>query len=330
MNDPSRPWLSLLVALVGGACAGVLLAASLHWGKILGTLNSHAVIPGQVYRSAQPGPREVDWLVRKYHIRTIINLRGNGAQFAWYRNEAVATAEHNLSQEDILMSACRLPSPQAVRQLIEALDRSPGPILLHCQQGVDRTGLASAIALLLYTDTPLDEACRSMSLAYGHVPLFRTRFIGGFFRQYRDWLADLERVHKPILFRVWATKYYRPAEAEWVAPDGPVSVVGGHRKLVMARVRNTSDQTWQFRADPGVGLHVMWYFFAEDGSLVTGGPTGRRDADVPPGETFEVPIVLPRLLPKGRYRLQAELVRPEQTTYAQLGSSPLDVEVIVP
>ena len=57
-----------------------------------------------------------------------------------------------------------------MRQLIEVIDRSEYPILFHCHKGADRTGMASAIALLLRTDTPLEEAANNWASAYGHLP----------------------------------------------------------------------------------------------------------------------------------------------------------------
>jgi predicted protein tyrosine phosphatase len=328
--EARAPRVSLLVALAAGCLAGPALAAAWHWGRILGTLNQGVVVPGHVYRSAQPSAKNLAWLVRRYGVRTVINLRGHAQTTPWYLEEATAGAELGLSQEDITMSASRLPSPLAVRQLVEALDLSPRPILIHCQQGVDRTGLAAASALLLYTDTPLDEAERSMSLGTGHVPLGRTRFIRGFFRQYREWLAGLELEHRPGLFRYWATRVYAPegTPADWHAE--PAVPQPGGQALVQARCRNLSSQAWRMRAEPGAGYHAWWHVVDDNGILLGAGLTGLRDAIIRPGEEAEMPIVLPRL-PRGKKCvLRAQMVTPGQGTFTQLGSPPLEMEVVLP
>jgi len=323
---PPSPWLPLLA----GCLAGPVLAAGLHWGVILGTLNSAVVLPGHVYRSAQPDAKGLAWLVHRHGIRTVINLRGHAQTAPWYLGPAAAGASLGLSQEDVTMSASRLPSPDAVRQLVTALDRSPRPVLIHCQQGVDRTGLAAVSALLLHSDTPVDVALRSMSLGSGHVPLGRTRFIGRFFTQYRDWLAGHGLPHSSPLFRLWATRHYAPdgTPAEWSAP--PASVAAGKPSLVTATCRNLSSLPWHFKAEPRAGVHAVWHLVHEDGSPFLSGRTGLRDAVVPPGGEIAIEIPMPRLDAGRRYRLLAELCNEHQATFTQLGSPPLDIEVSVP
>ena len=86
---------------------------------------------------------------------------------------AATSATLDVCQEDLCFSAGRLPAVAEMRRLVEVLDRSERPLLFHCQRGTDRTGLASAVALLLLTDRPYDEARRQLGLRYGHVALRR-------------------------------------------------------------------------------------------------------------------------------------------------------------
>src|SRR5262245_9643718 len=155
---PRTRRLALLRALSAGVAFAVLLAAAVEGYRVAFGGNVHEVIPGSVYRSAQPTPERLERLVKKYHIRTVVNLRGCCDPDKWYVAESRASARLDLSQEDLPFSAVRLPSVPVVRDLVEVLDRSERPILLHCYQGVDRTGMAAVMALLLYTDTGLDEA----------------------------------------------------------------------------------------------------------------------------------------------------------------------------
>ena len=133
---------SLLLSLLRGAVIGLVGAGGGHLGWLLLVSNFHVVVPGQVYRTNQPTAEQLRHLIARYHIRTVINLRGFGFGADWYRNEARVTSEMGISQEDLGFSAVRLPSPQALCQLIEVIDRSSHPILFHCFQGADRTGLA--------------------------------------------------------------------------------------------------------------------------------------------------------------------------------------------
>src|SRR5262245_56780136 len=123
------------LSLARGAVAGVLLAIAWHAVYVLAGSNFRTVIPGEVYRCAQPTGRDLERLSRRHGIRTVVNLCGCCPSGDWYQDEADATARLGISQEDIHLSALRLPSRRSVRQLVEVLLRSQGPILLHCQQG---------------------------------------------------------------------------------------------------------------------------------------------------------------------------------------------------
>ena len=48
------------------------------------------------------------------------------------------------------MSSKKFPSIVKLRKLVNILRTAPKPILIHCKAGADRTGLASAIVLILH------------------------------------------------------------------------------------------------------------------------------------------------------------------------------------
>src|SRR5579875_3434309 len=154
----SDGWRSLLYALGYGCLAGAFLALTGHAFYVLFGSNFHTVIPGEVYRSAQLSAAALDQFIRDKHIRTVVNLRGCCDPEAWYLDEGRVTLRNDVSLEDLGFSAWRLPSSVTLRQLLEILDRSEYPILCHCRKGSHRTGMASAIALLVRTDTALEEA----------------------------------------------------------------------------------------------------------------------------------------------------------------------------
>src|SRR5262245_16492403 len=149
LRKPVRLRTPLMPSVVRGAASGLLVAAAMIGGSIAFGNNFHAVQPGHVFRSAQMAPRGLRRAITRHGIRTVVNLRGCCADFPWYCDETRVTHDLNVSQEDVCLSAIRLPTPSEVRRLIEVLDQSEYPILLHCRQGVDRTGLAAAAAKLL-------------------------------------------------------------------------------------------------------------------------------------------------------------------------------------
>src|SRR5580693_7888874 len=90
------------VAVLAAVLAGE--AGSVFVGK-----NLHAVIPGRVYRCAQCTGHGLEKIVRAYGIATVVNLRGCAVPFPWYQEESRATHRLNVCQEDIALSAARLP-----------------------------------------------------------------------------------------------------------------------------------------------------------------------------------------------------------------------------
>ena len=233
--------------LATGGFTGFLVAVGVQISQIAVGGNVHTVIPGAVYRSSRPTSGRLDMLVAKYHIRTVVNLRGCCDTTPSYLDESRATARLDLSQEDVPFSAGRLPSVPVIRELVNVLDNSEKPILLHCYQGIDRTGMASAMALLLYTDISLDEALHQLSPRFGHLPLGRTGNIDRFFELYREWLQEKGVAHSSANFRHWIEQDYCPGEYlasyEILEPkDKPLVMHRGEPLVVRVRCTNVSSQ----------------------------------------------------------------------------------------
>ncbi|MFS8115963.1 dual specificity protein phosphatase family protein [Rhizobium jaguaris] len=177
---------------------GVLLAfspfaliAGGFYAHMLWTTNFHPVIAGELYRSSQPSAATIAELQKKYGIKTIINLRGDNSGRSWYDNEVAQAKELNINHIDFKMSANHeLPQARAA-QLVEIMRDAPKPLLIHCQAGADRTGLASALYLAAIAKTGEATAEGQMSIMYGHLPL---SFTGAYamdrtFEKLEPWLG---------------------------------------------------------------------------------------------------------------------------------------------
>ncbi|WFU05704.1 dual specificity protein phosphatase family protein (plasmid) [Rhizobium sp. CB3171] len=152
-------------------CAAVIfavIACGSYAGFLAATNNFHVVIADQVYRSAQPSAAEIVAYKAKYGIRTIVNLRGANPQDSWYQNERAAAQGEGIIHIDFGMSARQVQSPEKMRRLIKILAAAPKPLLIHCQSGADRTGLASALYLAAIAKTDEASAQAQLSIRYGH------------------------------------------------------------------------------------------------------------------------------------------------------------------
>ena len=139
----TRKYLRFLKWPAGLALGAVLLVLG-HAGIGQLTGNFHEVIPGELYRSAQPSGSDIATSADTYGIKTIVNLRDE-ERTDWYHNEAAAAEKAGITLIDFPMSSSKLlPIPEAER-LAKLMADAPKPLLIHCEHGANRTGLASAI-----------------------------------------------------------------------------------------------------------------------------------------------------------------------------------------
>jgi predicted protein tyrosine phosphatase len=333
MSGTWRGWaIWLAVLLLRGVPVGLLLGFAGHFALVLLGDNFRTVLPGKVYRSGQPSPAQLRRLKASHGIQTVINLRGACPGVDWYRDQVRITAELDMSLEDIHLSATRLPSTAAIRHLVDVLERSKRPILIHCHQGADRTGLASAMVLLLRPGIELAEARRQLGLVSGHVSVGRTGHVDHFLDLYERWLKDEGRTHSPALFRTWARKFYCPdagrARYTLLEPPGPeIRLPAARGRPVKVRCRNTSLADWHFKPGPTAGVHLLWRVMDSNDAMVALGRSGLREATVRPGEHIDVEFVLPPL-PPGVHQLHIELNEEQHATFSQLGDEVLCVTVV--
>jgi rhodanese/phosphatase family protein len=327
-DDPSPPnrraWLR---AVLRGGATGVLLAIVGETGRVLFTDNFHTIEPGAFYRCSQPSPKHLAALVRAHGIRTVVNLRGSAPGFDWYLNECRQSATLDICQEDICFSAGRLPAAGELRRLIEVISRSERPLLFHCQHGADRTGLASAVALLLCTDRPYDEARRQLGLRYGHVALGRPSNLDRFFDLYEEWLRGRGLTHSHETFRRWVEHDYCPGEyrAHLEPLDMPRAVRAGEPFGATVRFHNTSVKTWHFRPEMTAGVHAWFIVSDARADVVAQGLAGLFDAEVAPGASIDVTVPVAALHRAGRYTLFVDMIL-EGNQFVQAGSEPLEWE----
>ncbi|MFL5328891.1 MAG: tyrosine-protein phosphatase [Gemmataceae bacterium] len=312
-----------------GLALGLVLAFAAEASSVLIGHNLHTVIPGSVYRCAQPSADEVRRDVAKYGIKTLINLRGCNANGDWYLSESRAGTELDIAQEDVTFSAGRLPDPVEMRRLVEVLDRAEHPVLIHCRRGVDRTGLTSAIVQMLYAGVSPPEARQQLSYRYGHFPWGRTAAMLRFFDLYDRWLAANGSPHSPEKFREFVTTGYCPGPARGIIELAqPIELVAGKAGVVHLRTTNLSNEDWHMKASTGVGIHVHFRIDNATGAEVQIGDAGSFAATVSPGSSITVMLPINRLPSAGRYILHADLLDGPDIAFSQLGGDEFVTEFI--
>jgi hypothetical protein len=291
--------------------------------KIFVFYNLHTVIPGKVFRSAQLKPEQIEKLIREDGVRTVLNLRGCCLGFLWYENELAVGQELSTDHHDLTLSANRLPPPQELRRAVEILDQAEYPILIHCRQGADRTGLIAGMILLLKTDATLSRARLECSPLFAHFPVHSTKRMDDFFDFYEAWLAG--KSHTSELFRDWVINHYQPGPciAEMSLTDPEKSITVGTAPLFSLNVVNQSQEIWKLQPGPNVGIQAVYHLFAANSEKVFQDRSGLKAGEVKPGESTRFEIPIPKLKQPGKYTLMVDLVATEHRSFVQHGNRPL-------
>lgn len=152
--------------------AGLVLALGGGWaGYLRISGNFHAVEEGVLYRSAQLSLDQFERNIRAHGIKT------ENANEDWYKEELKAASATMVRHIDFPLSAVREVSDEKLGKLAELFRDSPRPILVHCEGGADRSGLASALFELIIAKRPAPVASAQLSFRYGHFPWLGSRTV---------------------------------------------------------------------------------------------------------------------------------------------------------
>lgn len=150
--------------------AALVVAAGAYLGLQYLTGNVHEVIAGEFYRSGQLSGGGFSDVIERYRIKTVLNLRGESHR-PWYKDEVAATERLGVRHIDFKMSALRELTLPETRKLVAIMRAAPKPLLIHCEGGADRSGLAAVLYLQQIAGVNEDIAELQLSPYYGHFGL---------------------------------------------------------------------------------------------------------------------------------------------------------------
>lgn len=152
MKPLTRSVLVLMIFLTGCATGGPRVA------------NVHVVTPSLV-RGGQPNAAALKSLKETYGIQTVVNLNGSTAT-----SEAISAGALDLNYVPIPSDPFNPQRDQLLTFLTLATDPRSGPVYVHCQHGMDRTGVAVAVYRMIVQDwtrqSALDELRKYQSLSH--------------------------------------------------------------------------------------------------------------------------------------------------------------------
>jgi len=280
------------------------------------------VVRDQVYRSAQPDQEDVTRWVAKYGIRTIVNLRADSTDDP---DDPVALAAEKAGATTIYICLPKTTLPKSPRlmYLADVIETAPKPILLHCREGADRTGLASAMAAMAIGGKPYDRAREQMGIRHLHLYSDPTH-IGGVLLQYEDYCrARGSGTGGWTEFRHWVFNVYRPTY-RYIQMDVPPhwEARPGETTRMQVRITNRSSRVIP-AGDPAKRFALLVTAnrpFHGDAAEAFCPPVPLPRADLAPGSSVTVDVVLTAPAAAGRLLLVFDIVEDGTTAFGKEGS----------
>jgi protein tyrosine/serine phosphatase len=153
-------------------------------------LNFAVVDEGKLMRSAQPLPGDLEWIIEKHGLGTVISLRGRGESETrvWARDHGVKMIMIQMyaddpptdKQQELFFEIMRGDTVRLDRYsniILQTINVDKGkleagfpkPVLIHCIGGADRTGVMTALYRMEFQGWDLEEAKREMMM-HRHIP----------------------------------------------------------------------------------------------------------------------------------------------------------------
>jgi protein tyrosine phosphatase (PTP) superfamily phosphohydrolase (DUF442 family) len=161
-------WLTVFVCM-----SGIIAFFPFGYREIQG--NFYAVSEGVVYRSSQLENAALEHRIRQYKIKSILNLRGEHKESHWYQEEVRIARAFGVRHYDYAIPGTREVSDSDIDQILAIVRDAPKPLLIHCKEGADRTGLIAALYLNQIEKVAALKADEQLSILYGHFPYFWSR-----------------------------------------------------------------------------------------------------------------------------------------------------------
>jgi len=123
-----------------------------------------------VYRSAQLTPWKLKKLIKKYNIKTVINLRGNNKNYLYQKEREICKK----MGVDYFTVSLLSRSPHKIREeelqkLIILFKTAKKAILFHCKAGADRSGLAAVLWHIVKGKDKNEAIKKELRLKYGYL-----------------------------------------------------------------------------------------------------------------------------------------------------------------
>lgn len=159
--------------LLGVLCASVVFIGFLIWRQWFETYHLAEVDPGKLYRDGNRGVREYRNMLRKIRPQTVVSLVDDTELADPEKPEladelGLLKSRPDIRLEHIPVSLGGWPDAGAIGRFLDLCARPDAqPVLVHCAQGVRRTGMLVAAYQMSIMGWSKEQAKAGM-LTFGH------------------------------------------------------------------------------------------------------------------------------------------------------------------
>jgi protein tyrosine/serine phosphatase len=127
---------------------------------------------GVLYRSGQPRPADLETVILRDKLKTVIALRGSrnpDDPDSWEQEEREVCRRHGVNFVTLPCNHKNPPTPEQIQTYINVLrDSQNHPVLVHCRIGQQRTGMFCALYRVHFQGVDPEAALREMDdLGFG-------------------------------------------------------------------------------------------------------------------------------------------------------------------
>jgi protein tyrosine phosphatase (PTP) superfamily phosphohydrolase (DUF442 family) len=152
---PSFLWLFILCLGVCLAIPGSRLYGLASKPKAEQSIPAFLKLAPDLYRGGQPSEEGFNYL-KSLGVKTIVNFRNEEWMIKWEKSKA---EQYGMDYINIPWQIYQKSDPKVMERFFQVLeDKSKRPLFFHCQHGVDRTGVMTALYYIKYEGYSPQEA----------------------------------------------------------------------------------------------------------------------------------------------------------------------------
>jgi len=171
--------------------------------------NLYKIAP-KVYRSAQPTMGQLKKYRDKYGIKTIINLKNDNRNSAYFLFEEQRCKQLGLKLINVNVRSRIAPKTRQLIEYKKIMEEMHEPVLIHCKAGVDRTGVFCTLYQYFIEKKHIKDTNQLRFFPYGYIKYSNAGIVNYYFEQF----AKYQKKHPKVDLITWSKDIANTQEIE--------------------------------------------------------------------------------------------------------------------